>query len=77
MIFPKGTPRKWVVRDLGRLLSSFILCVDTMPETKPEFMNAPKIANALAQAYGIDVQTFLPSYYSYWLKKIKLQHDFG
>ena len=25
MIFPKGTPLKWVVRDLGRLLSSFIL----------------------------------------------------
>lgn len=76
-IFSSITPMKWVVRDLGRVLSSFIATVDKMPQTKPEFMNAPKIAEALAQAYGIDVQTFLPSYYSYWLKKIKLNHDFG
>lgn len=76
-IFSNATPMKWVVRDLGRVLSSFIATVDKMPETEPQFMNAPKIANALAQAYGIDVQTFLPSYYSYWLKKIKLNHDFG
>lgn len=76
-IFSNATPMKWVVRDLGRVLSSFIATVDKMPETEPQFMNAPKIADALAQAYGIDVQTFLPSYYSYWLKKIKLNHDFG
>lgn len=76
-IFSNATPMKWVVRDLGRVLSSFIATVDKMPETEPQFMNAPKIAAALAQAYGIDVQTFLPSYYSYWLKKIKLKHDFG
>lgn len=76
-IFSSTTPMKWVVRDLGRVLASFIWIVDSMPETKPEFMNAPKIAKALAQAYGIDVQTFLPSYYNYWLKKIKLNHDFG
>ena len=77
MIFSGKTPEKWIIRDLGRLLSSFIWNVDTMPETKPEFMSAPKIAQTLAQAYGIDVQKFLPSYYSYWLKKIKLKHDFG
>lgn len=76
-IFSTATPMKCVVRDLGRVLASFIWVVDSMPETEPQFMNAPKIANALAQAYGIDVQTFLPSYYSYWLKKIKLNHDFG
>lgn len=76
-IFSTATPMKWVVRDLGRVLASFIWVVDSMPETEPQFMKAPKIANALAQAYGIDVQTFLPSYYSYWLKKIKLNHDFG
>ena len=76
-IFSNATPMKWVVRDLGRVLSSFIAMVDKMPETETQFMNAPKIADALAQAYGIDVQTFLPSYYSYWLKKIKLNHDFG
>lgn len=76
-IFSNATPMKWVVRDLGRVLSSFIATVDKMPETETQFMNAPKIADALAQAYGIDVQTFLPSYYSYWLKKIKLNHDFG
>lgn len=76
-IFSNATPMRWVVRDLGRVLSSFIATVDKMPETETQFMNAPKIANALAQAYGIDVQTFLPSYYSYWLKKIKLNHDFG
>ncbi len=77
LIYLTNAPLKGIVRDLGRVLASFIWIVDSMPETKPEFMNAPKIAEALAQAYGIDVQTFLPSYYSYWLKKIKLNHDFG
>ena len=77
LVFDSHTPAKWIIRDLGRLLSSFILTIDAMPETKPEFMNAPKIAQVLAQSYGIDVNKFLPSYYSYWLKKSKLQHDFG
>lgn len=77
LVFDSHTPAKWIIRDLGRLLSSFILTIDVMPETKPEFMNAPKIAQVLAQSYGIDVNKFLPSYYSYWLKKSKLQHDFG
>ena len=76
-IFKDRIPQKWIVRDLGRLLSSFIITVDSMPETKPEFMNTAKIARALAQSYGIDEQVFLPSYYSYWLKKMKLKHDFG
>ena len=76
-IFKDRIPQKWIVRDLGRLLSSFIITVDSMSETKPEFMNTVKIARALAQSYGIDEQVFLPSYYSYWLKKMKLKHDFG
>ena len=76
-IFKDRIPQKWIVRDLGRLLSSFIITVDSMPETKPEFMNTAKIARTLAQSYGIDEQVFLPSYYSYWLKKMKLKHDFG
>ena len=77
MVFSGQTPQKWIIRDLGRLLSSFILTVDDMPQTQDYFRNAPEIARVLAEAYGIDVQTFLPSYYSYWLKKIKLKHDFG
>lgn len=77
LVFHSHTPSKWIIRDLGRLLSSFIITIDAMPETKPEFMNAPKIAQVLAESYGIDVNRFLPSYYSYWLKKSKLQHDFG
>ena len=76
-IYSGRAPLKGVVRDLGRLMSSFILTIDDMPETKKEFMDAHKIADVLAKAYGIDAQTFLPSYYSYWLKKIKLKHDFG
>lgn len=76
-IFKDRIPQKWIVRDLGRLLSSFIITVDAMPETKPEFMNTGKIAQALAKSYGIDEQAFLPSYYSYWLKKLKLKHNFG
>ena len=77
LVFNSHTPSKWIIRDLGRLLSSFIITIDAMPETKPEFMNAPKIAQVLAESYGIDVNKFLPSYYSYWLKKSKIQHDFG
>lgn len=77
LIYQDKVPAKGVIRDLGRLLSSFVYCVDTMPETAQEFMNAHKIAQVLADSYGIDVQAFLPSYYSYWLKKIKLSHDFG
>ncbi len=77
MVFSGRTPQKWIIRDLGRLLSSFILTVDDMPQTQDYFRNAPEIAQVLADAYGIDVQAFLPSYYSYWLKKIKLKHDFG
>ena len=77
MVFSSQTPQKWIIRDLGRLLSSFILTVDDMPQTQDYFRNAPEIAQVLADAYGTDVQTFLPSYYSYWLKKIKLKHDFG
>ena len=77
MVFSGQTPQKWIIRDLGRLLSSFILTVDDMPQTQDYFRNAPEIAQVLADAYGTDVQTFLPSYYSYWLKKIKLKHDFG
>ena len=77
LIYQGKAPAKGVVRDLGRLLSSFVCCVDTMRETAPEFMNVHKIAQVLADSYGIDVQAFLPSYYSYWLKKIKLTHDFG
>lgn len=77
LIYQDKAPAKGVVRDLGRLLSSFVCCVDTMPETAPKFMNVHKIAQVLADSYAIDVQAFLPSYYSYWLKKIKLTHDFG
>ena len=77
MVFSGQTPQKWIIRDLGRLLSSFILTVDDMPQTQDYFRNAPEIARVLAEAYGIDVQAFLPTYYSYWLKKIKLKHDFG
>ena len=77
LIYQDKVPAKGVIRDLGRLLSSFVYCVGTMPETAQEFMNAHKIAQVLADSYGIDVQAFLPSYYSYWLKKIKLSHDFG
>ena len=76
-IFAQTVPLKWIVKDIGRLLSSFIVTVDEQPNSKTEFMNTKKIAEALANAYGIDTHKFLPFYYSYWLKKIKLTHDFG
>ena len=77
LIFSGPVPTKYVIRDIGRLLSSYIVTVDECPESDPEFMSTKKISEALANAYGIDVQVFLPFYNSYWLKKIKLQHDFG
>ena len=74
MLFSNGTPEKWRIRDLGRLLSSFIITVDSMPKTSEEFFDVKSFAQTLGQSYGIDASRILSHFESYWLKKMKIQH---
>lgn len=75
MLFSNGTPEKWRIRDLGRLLSSFIICVDAMKETADSFFDVKHFAQTLANAYGINPDQILKQFETYWLKKIKTQHQ--
>ena len=74
MMFSSFPSQKWIVRDLGRLLSSFTLIVDEMKETEDSFFSIKHFAHTLANSYGIEESVILNYLESYWFKKMKLKH---
>lgn len=75
MIFPRRIPQKWVIRDLGRLLSSFIIATDALRETSDQFFNVNTFIDCLSDTYSIDRTLIAQNLKNYWLKKMKLKRQ--
>ena len=83
-LFPGKVPGGLVIRELGRIVSSIVLCAERNPAFPDDFFNLDRIASDLLDAYSASAQTAPPSpaevvnaARTRWLNKRKLRFDYG
>lgn len=80
-IFPAEPPEKWILRDLGRVLSSYIIELDANPAVSSTIFNPNELADCLCLAYGAahsaDPDDVLAVARKRWLSKRNLKHLSG
>jgi len=83
-LFPARIPRKLIVRELGRIVSSIVICAEQNPAFPDDFFNLNRIARDLLDAYSASSGTPSPSpdevmdaARKRWLSKSGLRFDYG
>lgn len=83
-LFPGEVPHKLVVRELGRIVSSIVLCAERNDAFPDDFFNLNRIASNLLDAYSASAKTASPSpsevvyaAQTRWLNKRRLRFDYG
>ena len=80
-IFPQEPPRKWILRDLGRVLSSFLIEFDRNPAADAGIFDVAELASCLCLAYGaahaVDPDDVIAVARERWLSKCELRHSLG
>ena len=82
-LFPGEVPRELVVRELGRIVSSVLICAEQNPAFPDGFFDLAAIARALLDAYAANGGTppaaddVAAVALTRWLNKRKLRFDYG
>ena len=85
-LFPAEVPRKLVVRELGRIVSSILIFSEQNPAFPDAFFNLNRLTRDLLDAYSAETTAAAPSpslpevmnaARTHWLDKRRLRFDYG
>ncbi len=83
-LFPGEVPRKLVVRELGRIISSVLIFAEQNPAFPDAFFSLDRVAQDLLGAYASTAKAAPPvpdevaaAARTHWLNKRKLRFDYG
>ena len=73
-LFDSGVPKKYALKDLGRVYSSFLMYIDSNPYLDNWVSSVKEGADIICQAYGVDSDQIMKDLSQYWFRKEKLSN---